>query len=183
MHLLNPKTLRHILEKESDNLYYKCITNPAHSFFSAQKGEVAYNFEAKRRDGSSIKLSDLKGKLVFIDNWATWCGPCRVHRPHVIELAEKYKDNSNITFLYMSLDEQKQDWFNFLEKESNPHKTGLDLIISFGQLALYRDKFNIGGIPQYMLIDEKGIIINAHLSEPSQAVEQLIEEELERLEK
>src|SRR5690606_25319272 len=84
---LNPQTLQKIIAEEASNKYYDLLVKSSDSFFASQKGVKAFNFEAERIDGSTVKLSDLYGKVVYIDSWASWCGPCIAHRPSVIELA------------------------------------------------------------------------------------------------
>ncbi|MEM6815049.1 MAG: TlpA disulfide reductase family protein [Bacteroidota bacterium] len=80
------------------------MNKSSNSFFSSQKDFRAYDFEAESIDGSKLKLSDLNGKVVFIDYWASWCGPCIPYRPKVLELANKYADNSNVEILRISVD-------------------------------------------------------------------------------
>ena len=133
--LLQVDVLSDILEQEKDNPYLEYVEKTSQGFFSSQKGALAYDFEAKLRDGSLVKLSDFKGKLVFVDNWATWCRPCIGQRPHVDELAKKYKNDDRIVFLYISIDEDHQKWMSFLEGETNTAKAGLDVIIGIDQKA------------------------------------------------
>lgn len=173
--LFNAAVLQEALEKEKHNPYYDLIETASNAFFSAQQGEIAYDFTAERVDGTTLSLSDLKGKLVFIDTWATWCGPCLSQRPKVLQMAEKYKDHPDIVFLMISVDASKPRWLNFLKDKTKGEQAGLDLLIVSGMDTEYGEQFNIRFIPKYMLIDEKGIIINADLPEPGLGMERIIE--------
>jgi thiol-disulfide isomerase/thioredoxin len=177
---LTTSTLKEIVAREESNKYYDLIFKPSHSFFSSQKGVEAYDFEAERIDGSKVKLSDFKGKIVFIDSWASWCGPCLAHRPQVLELAKKYGDNKNVEILMISMDSDRDDWLRYLTKKDQLDIEG-DLIIENGMKTEYGEHFNVNQIPKYMLIDKDGIIINSNISEPSVAVEEMIEYELRKM--
>ncbi len=177
---LNSQNLRELIAKEKTNTYYKLLINPSDAFFSTQKGQIAYDFEAEQVDGSKVKLSDYKGKVVFIDSWATWCAPCISHRPKVVELANKYADDDRVEILMISMDSKKSKWINFLEKRDDLNQKG-DLIIPEGIKKEYRKRYNVQLIPRYILIDQDGVIINSNISEPSRNVEQLIEHELTKM--
>src|SRR5690606_6420621 len=70
------------------------------------EGNASPGFEYVNYKGGKTKLSDLKGKYVYIDNWATWCGPCRAEIPHLQKAEEKYK-GKNIEFVSISIDTDK----------------------------------------------------------------------------
>jgi len=178
--LLSSEVLKQIIDNEKSNKYHYLIDKSSNSFFSSQKGVVAYNFEAKKIDGSKIKLSDLKGKVVFIDSWASWCGPCIAHRPKILELANKYADNPKVEILRISVDADRDDWIRYLTKQDQLEIKG-DLIIENGMKTQFGDRYNIKQIPKYILIDVNGIIVNSNISEPSLAVEEMIEFELSKM--
>lgn len=178
--LFDVTVLQAALTAEKDNPYFYLLESSSSAYFASQEGELAYDFEVIGLDSSRIRLSDLKGKLVFIDNWATWCGPCLAHRPKVLDLATKYQDDPRIQFLMVSLDATRKRWENFLGKEENPFKADQDVIIEDGMQTAYGDRFNIRFIPKYVLIDEEGKIINADLPEPGVGLERIIEAELSK---
>ena len=178
--LFDVTILQAALAAEKENPYYYLLESSSSAYFASQQGEVAYDFEAVGLDSTSISLSDLKGKLVFIDNWATWCGPCLSHRPKVLEMAAKYQDHPRIQFLMISLDATQKRWKDFFTKEENKSRAGQDLIIENGMQTEYGDRFNIRFIPKYVLIDEEGKIINADLPEPGVGLERIIEAELSK---
>jgi len=176
---LDSQTLKDIKFREKSNKYNDFIAKSSNSFFSSQKGVVAYDFEANRIDGSKVKLSNFKGKIVFIDSWASWCGPCIAHRPNVLELAKKYAHNNSVEILMISMDANKSDWLNYLTKKNQLNIEG-DLIILNGMKSEYGERYNVKSIPKYMLINKDGIIINSNIQEPSFAVEEMIEYELKK---
>ncbi len=178
--LFDVTVLQAALAAEKDNPYYYLLESSSSSYFASQQGEVAYDFEAMGLDSTQLSLSDLKGKLVFIDNWATWCGPCLSHRPKMLELAAKYQNHPEIEFLMISLDATQQRWENFFKKDGNKSRGGQDLIIENGMQTEYGTRFNIRFIPKYVLIDEEGKIINADLPEPGVGLERIIETELSK---
>lgn len=177
--LLNFEVLEKIIASENSNRYYDLIFKTSSSFFSSQKGARAYDFEAESVDGSRLKLSDLKGKVVFIDSWASWCGSCIAQSPKVLQLANKYADNPKVEVLRISVDADREDWIRYLTKKNQLHIEG-ELIIENGMKAKFGDRYNIKQIPKYILIDSNGIIVNSNISEPSLAVEKMIEYELSK---
>ncbi len=81
-------------------------------------GAEAPDFAYTDIKGQTVALSSLKGKNVYIDVWATWCGPCKREIPHLEELQETYKGNDNIVFASVSIDENKEAWEKMVtEKE------------------------------------------------------------------
>lgn len=179
--LLDAKSLSSFMVRETNNPYRYLANTASNAFFATQEGEVAYDFKGELKNGQTFKLSDLKGKVVFIDNWASWCGPCIVQRPEVLKLAAKYRENPNIEFLMISVDSKKSDWTKFLDKEGMHAGYGTDLLIEDGMRSDYGKKYNIKFVPKYMLIDYNGKIVNSNLSEPSLVIEALINVELERI--
>ncbi|WP_179213338.1 TlpA family protein disulfide reductase [Ekhidna lutea] len=178
--LLRSDELKMVLKREKNNPYYNLIESTTDSYFSSQEGEKAYDFTATRPDGTQLKLSDLRGKLVFIDNWASWCGPCIKHRPIVLEMAERFQDDPKIEVLMISVDASKKDWEDYLTKKDQINNNN-DLIIENGMNEPYGERFNIKSIPKYMLIDQDGVIINADLPNPSDKLIELINAELEKI--
>ena len=125
------------------------------------KGKVAPDFEELKTDGKTkMKLSDLKGKVVLIDFWASWCGPCRKENPNVVKTYEKYKD-AGFTVMSVSLDSDKAKWLEAIQKD------GLVWPNHVSDLGGWQSKvgriYGIGSIPQTFLLDKEGKIIAANL--------------------
>lgn len=122
---------------------------------------VAPDFELPDAQGKMHRLSDYRGKVVAIDVWATWCMPCLQSLPKFLALREQYKNNKNIEFISVSIDEAKvrEKWLSFLKDK---HMTGVDLHAPNGDTNTFMKDYAITGIPRYILIDKKGKIIVSH---------------------
>jgi thiol-disulfide isomerase/thioredoxin len=178
--LFNTKNLHQILEKEKLNPYYALTQRASNAFYTSQKGIRAYDFTAISADNKQIKLSDFKGKLIFIDVWATWCGPCLSQKPNVLKLAERYKNNPDVVFLMVSVDSSKDKWKKYLSKRDfNPYVQ--ELFIEDGMYSEFGNMYNVKSIPKYILIDKDSKIINSNLDEPSPNIEKMISEHLKEV--
>jgi peroxiredoxin len=116
-------------------------------------GEPAPEFTAKDIDGAELSLSELKGRVVVLDFWATWCGPCVQAIPHVQTLAERFADEP-VTVLGINRDTpgSEQRVARFLEKKEVTFRQVLD---GEGKIA---EAYRVTGIPCTVLIDREGII-------------------------
>lgn len=181
-HLFTTDQIKVALDREKDNPYSYLINRASNSLFSSMAGVAAYDFEANRLDDSSFKFSDLRGKLVLIDAWATWCGPCIQHRPRILEIASKYSDDPRIAVVMVSVDSELDKWKSYVSR-TNPTSFGYEVNIPDGMNDTFGDKYLVKAIPKYFLINPEGIIISSDLPEPSLGMEQMIEKELEKIKK
>lgn len=130
-------------------------------------------FEAYENfNGETTSLSDLRGKYVYVDIWATWCGPCKVEIPYLKSLEKKYEDK-NIAFVSISVDSPKRSgsWEKAREKwkkmVSEEAMGGVQLFAPEGSKSEFiKDYMNIG-IPRFILIDPEGKIVSAVAPRPS----------------
>ena len=125
------------------------------------KGQPSIGFKYLDIKGKEVSLADLKGKYVYIDCWATWCGPCLGELPHLQKLEHKYK-GSNIHFVSISCDQDKAAW----EKMVKDVKLG-GIQLHNGGDNEFMDFFMINGIPRFILLDREGKIIASNAPRPS----------------
>jgi len=134
------------------------------------KGSVAPDFTQKSPDGEAVSLSDFRGKVVLIDFWASWCGPCRRENPNVVKLYEEYKDQG-FEILGVSLDRKKDRWLKAIEADGLvwPHVSDLK-----GWQNEVAQLYGVGSIPHTVLLDREGKIVAQKLRGP--ALEQKVAE-------
>ena len=111
-------------------------------------------------NGKIIKLSSLKGKVVLIDFWASWCRPCRAENPNVVRLYKKYK-NKNFTIFSISLDQDKNKWIDAINQDKLSWPNHVSELS--GWRSTSATKYGVSSIPKTFLIDKNGIIIGYDL--------------------
>jgi thiol-disulfide isomerase/thioredoxin len=122
--------------------------------------------------GKEVKLSSFKGKYVYIDCWASWCGPCRAQIPHLKKLEHDYA-GKDIAFVSISSDDNRDKWKKTVEKEQ---LGGTQLIIQCATNNEFADYFIITGIPRFLLLDKEGKVYDAYAPRPSEpAIRQLFD--------
>lgn len=119
--------------------------------------------------GKRISLSSLRGKVVLIDFWASWCGPCRQSNPHVVALYNKYKNN-NFTIYSVSLDKDKEAWKRAIKADGLVWPTHVSDLLQWETPLVQQYGFN--SIPFTVLVDANGMIVGKNLSDD--ALEQKI---------
>lgn len=127
------------------------------------KGQPSPAFKYLDIDGKEVSLADLAGKYVYIDLWATWCGPCRGELPHLKELEHQFK-GKNVAFVSISCDQDKAAWEKMVKEEK---LEGIQL--HTGGDDAFMDAYMVRGIPRFILLDREGNILAADMSRPSNA--------------
>lgn len=111
--------------------------------------------------GQELSISDLKGKIVFIDVWSSWCGPCREQIPDLKKLYKKY-NSMGLEVIGISMDDNKESWLKAIEKDKQPWKAYCELRNwRYNKFAM---RFSIFAIPANFLIDQNGILVGQNLS-------------------
>ena len=151
---MRSRTLSYIQEKENLKKELTGIQSPSFEGYENYKG------------GTS-SLSDFKGKYVYVDVWATWCGPCKAEIPS-LKKVEKAYEGKNIEFLSISVDalKDKEAWKTMIaEKEMG----GVQLFATNSWESDFVTNYKINGIPRFILIGPDGIIITPDAPRPSDA--------------
>lgn len=123
-------------------------------------GKNAPEIALPRPNGTTLKLSSLRGNYVLIDFWASWCGPCRRENPNVIRLYNQYKDKG-FTVYSVSLDENKDAWLGAIAADGLVWPNHVSDLIRWNSPVV--QAYKIEGIPHTVLVDPKGKIIDIGL--------------------
>lgn len=145
--------------------------------YEMRKGQPAADFSYPDAAGKQVSLSDFRGKVVVVDVWATWCGPCKAELPHLKKLEEEMK-GKDVVFVGVSLDKEKDldKWKKFIQDENLP---GVQLFA--GGWSKIAEDYKITGIPRFMVFDREGNVVEAKAPRPSSPnLKALIEEELKK---
>lgn len=136
-------------------------------------GDQFADFKMKDQNGNIRALSDIKGKVVLLEFWASWCGPCRKENPNLVKTYEKFQPKGFEIFA-VSLDEDKESWLKAIEKDSLNWTHVGDLKGQGNEASLI---YGINGIPDNFLIAENGEIIGRHLrgEELDQKLKEILE--------
>ena len=130
-----------------------------------QVGNPAPDLEFTDREGNLYRLSDFKGKTLFVDCWATWCKPCVEEIPYMKQrYEEKFKDDDRVVFISLSIDEDIERWKKFVDKKDLPW--GQYVATAQGNKDI-DDKYGVEGIPYFFVVNADGTIGCNEASRPS----------------
>lgn len=140
---------------------------------AATPGQAAPDFELRGEGGTTVKLSSLKGKVVYLDFWASWCGPCRQSFPWMNDLQAKYA-NRGLQVLGVNLDAKDADAQKFLAETSGK------FMLAFDNKGATPKLYGVKGMPTSYLIDRDGRVVHEHMGfSPTKAAS--LEKEIEKL--
>ncbi len=126
------------------------------------EGTLAPDFTVQDREGKPIRLSDFQGRVVLLDFWATWCGPCKQAMPHTAEIARKYQDQGVVVFAVNVWDrpEAMEAWL-----QQHPEYEAVIFAIDTAEKGkdVARTLYQVPGIPTQYVIDRQGTIVRGFL--------------------
>ena len=156
---------------ELENIYNTYVKSPGLTSSMVKKyerwdlslpGKLSPSFKAEDINGKEYTLADFRGKYVYIDMWATWCGPCKREIPYMKELEKEFED-AEIVFLGLSIDRDKNAW---KEMVRSGELSGVQLYL--GPQSKFQEAYRIEGIPRFILIGKDGRIISNDMTRPSE---------------
>lgn len=176
------KTAKRLLALEKDNRTGEIPASPSYGGRpDALVGKKAIDFNVKDLDGNDLSLEQYRGKVILLDFWAVWCGPCIAEMPNVKGVYKKYKDD-NFQIIGVSLDNSRDTLVGYLEKEGITWPQVFDGNGWQNQVA---KMYGIRAIPHMYLIDGDGVIrksdVRGHALEP--AVAELVRENNAKLQR
>jgi len=157
------------IENESNdkliNFFQSNYESEHANYVGLNTGDPSPKFNYPDQNGNNVSLDDLKGKYVYVDVWATWCGPCKKEIPFLKEMDEEYK-GKNIAFVSLSIDkmEHKDKWLKMVEDEG---LKGIQILADNDWNSEFVTAYKIKGIPRFILIDTEGNIVNSNAPRPS----------------
>lgn len=175
-------------QEHFQDFYVKDVSREAHDLLSYDVN-IEVIPEEDRRDfhvesaNDTLKYASPKwtaflGKHVYVDLWASWCGPCRIEMPYMAQLRNKYSEEQ-LAILSISLD-KKEDRDQWLKAIEDLRMNWPNWIVYGGFESNFTREYNITAIPRYLLIDPKGRIINANAPRPSdERLEKLLDKIIE----
>lgn len=143
------------------------------NYLKMQPGSKSPNIKLPDIDGKLISLNDFKGKVVYIDFWGTWCGPCISAIPHQRNLQKKFSDKE-VVFLNIALESGKNymdKWKKFLNNNDFP---GIHVVAENQFSNKEIEDFMINIAPTYVLIDKKGNIVSPRAKNPSEVENEIL---------
>lgn len=148
-----------------ESAYLPAINRRYNEWLALSPGKPAPDFIGYTPEGQKVSLKDLKGKIVYIDVWATWCAPCIAEIPASKNLQREFENNRDVQFLSVSIDTDKSDWVKFLK--ADPAWKGLHVVIEKDRIQSFHSSYKLSGVPEYILIDRSGNIVNIKAPRPS----------------
>lgn len=159
------KLYNELITISTDPKFKEDITIKFHKIKTLANGKPSPKFDYENHKGGKTSLESLKGKYVYIDVWATWCGPCRKEIPSLKKVEEQYH-GKNIEFVSISIDALRdhEKWNKFV---TDKQLGGIQLFADKDWNSPFVKEYAIDGIPRFILVDPNGNIVSADAPRPS----------------
>jgi thiol-disulfide isomerase/thioredoxin len=166
------RSLKPAISKLTNSHYKKLLLEVHNVKVEYGNGDAARNFAALTEKDEKVWLEKYKGAVIYVDMWATWCGPCLEEMPHYNKLKEIYKDK-NIVFISLSIDSDTAEWKNYLQLKN---ATGHQWVIDRLKLKDYAVTY----VPRTIIIDKNFTVVDLYAPNPSSSkTQQLLNKLLE----
>lgn len=150
----------------ADSMLIRRYASKVDAIKRTKAGMMATDFGFEDPEGKLHRLSDFRGKTVYIDCWATWCGPCCAEIPHLEKRVEEFKDDDRVVFISISVDENIKAWQAKLAKDKPQWP---QFRVNEQQNDSLSRTYGISAIPRFMVINADGTIATADAFRPSDA--------------
>jgi thiol-disulfide isomerase/thioredoxin len=158
--------------KFKDSPFQPALEKSIASAQQLKKGSLVEDFEFVKLDGTKVRLSDFKDKIIYLDLWATWCGPCiQTFKTKTPKFEQQLNDYPEIELMYVSIDEKKESWEKYLDK--NPMK-GTHAYLGQGFNSKIMEYFKVFGIPRYLIIGKGNQLLDPNAPRPGEEAFELL---------
>ena len=146
----------------------------AQTVATIKKGMIAPEIELAGESDTTISLGSLKGKVVLVDFWASWCLPCRKNNPELVKVYDEFRKDG-FEIYGVSIDQKKNDWISAIRKDN---LTWIQVVDQKGWYAPSTYAYGLEGIPASFLLDKQGIVrgINLTGKDLSREIRKLLEQ-------
>ena len=157
---------KYIVTNDQRKRFYREIERINKLHIAQGAGVSGLDWTYEDADGNQVSFLDFKGKVLYVDVWATWCGPCIAEIPNKKKLQQHFAGNDNIVFVGVSIDNPRdlQKWKDFIAKND---LTGIQLHGNIDNPSNITRLYAIKGIPRYLLFDKQGHIVSMDALSPS----------------
>ena len=151
------------MDLATSDIYRDLVDAEYQQALALSPGQPAPDFTLTDIDGEEVSLSDFRGQVVYLDFWASWCGPCMQQVPYARELKKRMEDHDDLVFLYISVDTDEEAWRSKVAEENIQ---GVHLNVS-GFSHDVPESYNLRGVPTFYLIGRDGLIVDNRPPRPS----------------